>query len=87
MYYLYFYTSILKTREEFKGYKFKNIILHSTDNNKAHIRPYQRNIEASVLNDLKDIATNIVQEKFYKKMYRCPYCECKDNHCYKYLST
>lgn len=85
MYYLYFYTSILKTHEKFKGYKFKNIILYSCDNNNVHSRPYQRNIEESVLDNLKDIATNIVEEKFHKKMYRCNYCECNDNHCYKSL--
>lgn len=85
MYYLYFYTSILKAHDEFKGYKFKNIILYSIDNNNVHTKPYQRNIEESVLDNLKDIATNIVEEKFHKKMYRCNYCECRDNHCYKSL--
>lgn len=79
--YLFFYISILKTYDEFKGYKFKNIILHSIDNNKTHSIPYQSNFENDVLDSLEDIANNIVEEKFAKYLSRCINCECNGNHC------
>ena len=79
--YLFFYISILKTYDEFKGYEFKNIILYSVDNNKIHSIPYQSSFEKDVLDSLEDISNNIIEEKFAKNLSRCDNCECNGNHC------
>ena len=81
MIHLYFYISILKNYDEFKEYKFKNIILHSIDNNKVHTIPYDANYEKDVIDRLDDITTNIVEDKFGKKLFRCDNCECNGNYC------
>ena len=81
MIYLYFYVSVLKNYDEFKEYRFKNIILHSIDNNKVHVVPYRSIYENDVLDSLEDIANNIVDEKFGKTLSRCVNCECNGNHC------
>lgn len=81
MKYQYFYTSIMNDAEEFKGYKFKNIILHSIDKNSVHIIPYQSKFEDEVLDNLEDIATNIFEEKFDKNLFKCVNCRFHGKYC------
>lgn len=79
---LYFYVSVLKDYEEFKDYKFKDIILHSMDNNKRYVFPFDSNYEIDTLDYIENIATEIVEEKFNKKPSdRCNRCECNGTHC------
>lgn len=77
----YFYVSVLKEYDEFKDYTFKNIILHSIDNDKRHMMPFNSNYEGSVLDYLEGITTQISEEKFPKDLSRCNECECNGNHC------
>lgn len=79
---LYFYVSILKGYDEFKDYKFKNIILHSIENNEKYEIPYDSNYEIDTLDYIENITTEIVEEKFMKKpSNRCDDCECNGSHC------
>ena len=79
---LYLYVSILKEYEEFKDYEFKNVILHSIENNEMHLIPYNSNYEIDTLDFIENIATDIVEEKFIKKPSdRCNRCECNGSHC------
>ena len=78
---LYFYVSILKNYDEFKNYEFKNIILHSIDNNEIHIMPYDSGLEKYTMDYLEDIGADIVEDKFTKTLSRCNECECNGNHC------
>ena len=79
---LYFYVSILKEYDEFKEYNFKNIILHSIENNKRHVIPYDDNYEIDTLDYIENIVNDIVDEKFIKKESpKCADCECNGIYC------
>ena len=72
---LLYYFNLLKEWDEFKGYEFNKIYLHSLKNNKRYEREYDEELEEDVLDYIHEITKVIHDNDFMRVTDNCATCE------------